>query len=346
MPHEHFDDAVGASGLDDWDPDDSRALFKDLARSRTELKAEIEEMSKDPSRCMGRFVLIKTVETSGAGALHKAWDPRDQRYVAVRTVPNIGPLPREAQKVLETATLLRHGNVLSPVKGGYGVQDGILYVAMELSSGRSLEPRKGEAIRGDPHQAAQLVRDLARALAYAQGLGLVHGAIHPASILVDPRGTPRLLDWGVAEAEARSEKRQVRLVARLERAGCRAPEVGLGMVGDPLADIYALGALLLRLVAGKLPSGLAPDEGEPDPALPPLLDPVIRRCLAADPTGRYPTAFALARDLDRWLSGQRPEAAEVPLGKRLSKRLLQVAGKLAHDIRELSPWRGYPTAGP
>jgi serine/threonine protein kinase len=343
MSHIRFDDAESASGLDDWDPDDSRALFKDLERSRLELKRQIEELSKDASRCFGRFVLLKTVETSGAGALHKAWDPRDQRHVAVRTVPNVGPLSREAQKVLETATLLRHGNVLSPLPGGYGVQGGILYIAMELSADRSLEPRKGEEVKRDPHDAARLVRDLSRALAYAQGLGLVHGALHPASILIDARGTPRLLDWGVAEAEARSEKRQVRLVARLERGGCRAPEVGLGMVGDPLADIYALGALLLRLVAGKLPSGLTPDEEGPDDDLPALLEPIVRRCLDPEPTGRYPTAFALARDLDRWLAGQRPEAADVPLSRRFGKRLKQVVGKLADDIRELSPWRGYPT---
>lgn len=347
MAHIRFDTTNGsAQDQDDWDPSDSRALFRDLEKSQAKLKLSIAEATRDPSRCLGRFILLQTVETNAAGALHRAWDKAEQRHVAVRTVPKVGALAREAQRVLDTATLLRHGNVLSPLRAGYGVQDGVLFVGMELSPGRTLEPRKGEELRRDPHEAARIVRDLGRALTYGQGLGLVHGALHPASILLDSRGTPRLLDWGLAEAEARSEERQVRLVARLERGGCRAPEVGVGCPGDSLSDLYGLGALLLRLITGKPPSGLAPEDDAPDPALPPLLDPVVRRCLEPEPARRYATAFALSRDLDRWLSGERPEACDVPLGRRLSKRLVKVVGRLADDIRELSPWRGYPPHHP
>lgn len=315
MSHIRFgDSSVVATSVDE-----EYRLFEDLERSRRALRATIAEAACDPTRHVGRFVLVQRVERNAAGELHQAWDDEAQRFVAVRTVDGVGALTRDAQRALETATLLRHPGILAPLPGGFGVApDGRLFVAMEIAPGRTLEPRRGESARREPRQAATIVLDLARALGYAQGLGLVHGALHPASVIVNSHGQARLIDWGVAEAEAGSPTRRSHLQARLERRGCAAPELTEGEAGDPLTDVYGLGALLLLLAGGKTPAQLTPEAEDPDPCLPPTLEPVVRRCLEADPIRRYPSPVILARDLERWLNGERP-AATTPLGVRLGR---------------------------
>jgi serine/threonine-protein kinase len=316
--HIRFDGESGAVVVSD----DGRPTSLD----RAQLRRLIDEAATDPRRCVNdRFLIVETVERGSAGALHRAWDGDEERFVALRTVEGVGQLTPDARRELERATLLRHDSILAPLVGGTGVtRDGRLFIATAIAPGRSLEPRRDEPAVADPQEAARLVRDLARALAYAQGLGLVHGALHPASVLIDPDGNARLIDFGLAAAEAASPARALRLVARLERAGVRAPEVTPGVAPDPLADIYALGALLLRRAAAKAPGELVADEDGPDPDLPADLDAVIRRCLEVDRTRRYGSPGELARELDRWLAGERPEAASLPLGRRVNRCWRQV----------------------
>lgn len=329
MSHIRFDGSGTATvhPEDFADPNDSGPVFKDLARSRAALRATIADASRDPARCLGRFVITETVERSSVGSLHLAWDGNEQRFVAVRTVDATGPLSRDAQRVLETTTMLRHPAILAPLPGGFGVApDGRLFVATEIAPGRTLAPRKGEEDRSTRtvEQSVTLVRELARALAYAQGLGLVHGAIHPASVLVDGHDHPRLIDWGLADVESSWPAGRARLLGRLGRVGFRAPETVDGALGDPRSDVFGLGALLLRLVAAKLPSALTPEGDGHDPALPPTLDPVIRRCLEIDPQRRYPSASVLILDLDLFLQGKRPSACSISFAKRLGRCWRQV----------------------
>lgn len=336
MSHIRFDE----DGVPVVVDEPTRSVFAELKRSRTSLRDAIAEATRDPVRSLGRYVILETVERSVVGALHQAWDNDEQRFVAMRTIDGVGALTREAQRALETATLLRHPNILAPSAGGFGVApDGRLYVTTEIAPGRSLEPRRGETCCHEPDAAATLVRDLARALGYAQSLGLVHGAIHPASVLVDGRGQARLMDWAVPLAEAGSPARREALVKRLEQRGCRPPELVEGEAGDTLGDVYGLGALLLRLIAAKAPESLSSEDDGPDPSLPPTLDPVIRRCVEVDPQRRYATPIAVARDLERWLQGERPEACAVPLGRRLGRcwrQVNKVMGRVADELRSRS----------
>ncbi len=336
MSHIRFDE----DGVPVVVDEPTRSVFAELKRSRTSLRDAIAEATRDPVRCLGRFVILETVERNAVGALHQAWDNDEQKFVAMRTVDGVGPLSRDAQRALETATLLRHPNILAPNAGGFGVAaDGRLYATSEIAPGRTLEPRRDEALQHEPTAAATIVRDLARALGYAQGLGLVHGAIHPASILVDGRGHARLIDWGVAAAEAGSVLRRGALTRRLEQRGCRPPELADGEVADPLGDVYGLGALLLRLMSAKTPAALTPEDEGPDPSLPPTLEPVVRRCVEVDPQRRYASPIAVARDLDRWLQGERPEACTVSLGRRLARGWRQVhraMGRVADEFRTRS----------
>lgn len=342
MSHIRFDE----NGVPVVVDEPTRSVFAALERSSSSMRETIAANAADPSRCLGRFVVMETVERSAAGALHQAFDPQEQRFVAVRTVDGVGALSRDAQRTLETATLLRHPNILAPLAGGFGVAaDGRLFLACEMAPGRSLEPRRKQEELLEPGVAATIVRDLARALGYAQGLGMVHGALHPASVLVDGRGHARLIDWGVAAAEAGSPSRRAALVQRLERRGCRAPERREGDAGDTPGDVYGLGALLLRLAAGKTPGLLVPEDDGPDPALPSTLEPVVRRCLEPAPLRRYASPVAVARDLDRWLQGERPEACAMPLGRRLGRCWRQVRGAVRRAADRVTDRAAGPLGG-
>ena len=177
-----------------------------------------------------------------------------------------------------------------------------------------------------PAQAAGLVAQLARALAYAHGRGIIHQDIKPSNILVDEEGRPKLSDFGLAHCRDLWNQN-----ANQPSGGTldyMAPEqMSNPAAVSPASDVYGLGGVLFFLLTGKAPRQrlanpvLACEQvarGEIDAA--PLLDgkiprrlaDICRRALAADPTHRYRTAQALADDLERFV--QRPRAWRRRLG--------------------------------
>jgi hypothetical protein len=250
-----------------------------------------------------RYRLETEIARGAIGAVWRAVDTVDGQPVAVKRLrEEAAAIPELVDGFLAEAEILAaldHPSVLR-VRNLVAIA-GELALVMELVDGPDLRRR----LRADgplaPPSAAAIGSQVAGALAYIHGRGVVHCDVKPGNILVPAAGDPvRLADFGVAR--------------RLDRpAGAThatpeyvAPEVVLGGAPTPAADVYALGIVLYELVCGRSPfRGGPPSEvlqrhincvAVPPPGMPAALWPVIDACMHPDPRSR-PAAAAVASRL-------------------------------------------------
>jgi serine/threonine protein kinase len=170
----------------------------------------------------------------------------------------------------------------------------------------------------DVDRAARLARELAEALAYAHGEGIVHRGVKPANVMLDAADRVHLMDFGLA-ARADEASRLTTDGAVLGTPAYLAPEHAAGEVGDPkpVADQYACGVVLYELLTGRVPfEGPVPVvlhnqvHADPEPpsagrrAVPKDLETICLKALAKRPEHRYRDCRALADDLRRWQDGE------------------------------------------
>ena len=197
------------------------------------------------------------------------------------------------------------------------------------------------------------VIDVCHTMAYAHARGVLHRDLKPSNILLGPNGETLVVDWGLARwmhrrpADAASSAaleaptgNASQLTAGVGTVGYMAPEQLAGRADptSPASDIYSLGTILHAVVTGSTPSPAPPagvsslmDElglpAEPDrlSTLPPTVDPALAaiclKAMARDPARRYPTATALADDLERFLAGEPVTAWSEPWSRRAARWL-------------------------
>ncbi len=199
-----------------------------------------------------------------------------------------------------------------------GEGDGSYYFSMKLIEGGQLD----EVFRREPipiRGATELVAKLARTVHYAHEHGILHRDIKPGNILVDAKGEPYLTDFGLARL-VETESTVTRTLETLGTPSYMAPEQALSNNSQltSATDVYGLGAVLYHLLSGHPPfAGGTTYETirlllETEPRQPRLWNPKIDRdlsticlkCLEKNPQRRYPSALALAEDLERWLKHQ------------------------------------------
>ena len=204
------------------------------------------------------------------------------------------------------------------------------YIAMALIDGRSL----AELIATGSiplRQGVEIVAELAEALAYAHGLGIIHRDVKPANVRLDHQGDVYLMDFGIAYRPD-SDEVPVPPGTILGTPAYLAPEQAKGGQASvlPASDQYSLGAVLYELLCGKPPffgppsyvlfHAIHEDPHPPGPSTPRSPDRSrrsARKAMAKQPGRRYPSCQALADDLRRWLRGEAPQlqgAALAPPG--------------------------------
>lgn len=289
----------------------------------------------------GRYDLLRELGRGGMGLVYQAWDRDARRLVALKVL---------RPDALEDARFRVESRVLARVEHEFvvplyeaGEHQGVRYFTMRFIEGGDLARRIEEyaipstATRQEADETARriaaLMAKVARAVGHAHRRGVLHRDLKPGNILIGDDGRPLVSDFGlsrrfVADAAAATPADSTSAVPEslpgqaVGTRGYRAPEQAEG--GDDLttaADIFSLGAILYRLLAGKVPF----EDGTPT-GLVALLDPqreatppsasnsalvpgsdlewVCLRCLAKAPAARYPTADALAADLERVAAGE------------------------------------------
>jgi serine/threonine-protein kinase len=277
------------------------------------------------------------VGQGGMGEVHKAFDPRLKRWVALKQVrlEQIGPerLARFRQEA-EALARLQHPHIVKV--HGYAEREGQPALEMEYVAGGTLEERLGHHAL-EPGEAARLVAILAWAVHAAHEKGIVHRDLKPANVLMDDPvagdagnvlgGFPKVSDFGLAALTDRSSG-QTHSGAVLGTPAYMSPEQAAGKTREvgPATDVWALGVILYRCLAGTLPfqgdSVLDTLERVKTMQMRPLqdacpeaprdLEEACMACLRKDP-GTRPTAAELATRLNRFAAGAlTPEAPSLP----------------------------------
>src|SRR5262249_47410015 len=198
--------------------------------------------------------------------------------------------------------------------------------------------------------AAELVEALARILHYAHQRGIVHCNLTPGCVLLAADGTPKVTRFGLARMLGQlSEGGEEEALAR-RLPSYLAPEQidGQAQAIHPTVDVYGLGAILYKLLTGRPPfvdaavrairaQVLTQDPQPPShrqPDVPHELDTICLKCLHKAPRQRYPSAEALAKDLQRFLAADhsRSESSLTRLGRTAVPGYV-ISGELGRSSR-------------
>jgi TolB-like protein/predicted Ser/Thr protein kinase len=266
---------------------------------------------------LGDYELLEEIGRGGQGVVFRARQKSLNRPVALKVI-GLGQWATKAhlrrfRLEAEAAASLEHPCIVPIYE--VGERGGACYFSMGLVEGGQLDAvakRQPMPIR----HAAELIAKLARTVHYAHEHGILHRDIKPGNILLDAKGEPHLTDFGLARL-AETESTVTRTMEVLGTPSYMAPEQAVGNNArvTSATDVYGLGAVLYQLLTGHPPfAGGTTFETvrlvlDTEPRQPRLLNPKVDRdlnticlnCLEKDPRRRYPSALALAEDLEHWV---------------------------------------------
>ncbi|MES2824048.1 MAG: protein kinase [Pseudomonadota bacterium] len=186
----------------------------------------------------------------GFGQVFAAWDTKLLRRVAIKRLKNIGPSNDDLLREARMAASLQHSAFVKI--HALEDDDDSQSIVMELVEGQTLKKLLAFA-KPDAAQAINILRQIAEAMQQAHAAGLTHGDLKPSNIMVEPSGTARILDFGLARKVDTQTTLSVLQQDTQGTIAYMAPERLLGATLAPQADIYALGVILYELVTGTRP---------------------------------------------------------------------------------------------
>ena len=305
-----------------------------------------------PELLGGRYRIEREVGRGGMAIVYLAHDARHSRRVAVKVIrPEIASsLARERfLREIGIAARLRHPNIMPLYDSGD--VDGMLYFVMPFEEGKSLRARLESERRLGMAEGVSILRDVARALAYAHQQSVVHRDIKPDNVLLAGDAAV-VTDFGIAKAvTAAATEAGVGTIthggAAIGTPAYMSPEQA---VGDPAtdhrADIYAFGCMAYEVFAGTPPfagttahaiiSAQLSERPKPlaehRPDIPDGVERLIQRCLEKNPDDRPPSATELLDVL-----GTTTATRERTVRKRRPSRLV-LASILALPLLALGAW--------
>jgi len=310
-----------ASALDCLEALESLAPPADAADlGRRDDTLELRPAATQLPRTFGQYELLAEIGRGGMGVVYKARQKTLDRTVALKMI--LAAHLASAEHVrrfhaeAKAAARVRHSHIVHIHE--VGQLHGQDYFAMDYIEGDNLADRIArEPI--DVQTTVRLLAAVARAVDHLHRQGIVHRDLKPSNILLDAEGQPYVTDFGLAKIrEPDSQTTASGVISGTpsymapEQASGRSAAVG------PAADIYSLGAILYEMLTGRPPFR----EPNPldtllgvlgrDPVLPRQLCPQVPRelelicleCLAKSPEDRYPSAGALAEELERFARGE------------------------------------------
>jgi serine/threonine protein kinase/tetratricopeptide (TPR) repeat protein len=292
---------------------------------------------------ISHYRVLDPLGSGGNGVVYRAEDTDLHRTVALKFLQDhAGANDRGRERLrreARTASALNHPNICSIYE--VGDQDGEIFIAMEFIDGRPLSKlarQEGMA----PSSVILYGMQIAAALEYAHGHGVVHGDIKPLNVLITKAGDAKVLDFGLARRTDPQEldkqaAETISAEASASLAGTfpyMAPEQLEASGITPRTDIWSLGIVLYELAAGARPfhgttlfqlcTAISREPLPPLPAhVPSGLATVIERCLEKDPARRYQRAGEVYAALQAITSSQRGRAEVSQAPRKL--RFMSVA---------------------
>jgi eukaryotic-like serine/threonine-protein kinase len=265
------------------------------------------------------YEILGELGQGGMGVVFKAHQVALNRAVALKMIKS-GSFASEGellrfQNEAEAVAQLDHPHIV-PI---YEVSrhGGRHFFSMKLIVGSGLDKRLAD-FTTDPGATARIVAIIAGAVHHAHQRGILHRDLKPANILLDESGLPHVTDFGLAK-RITGDCDLTRSGAPVGTPSYMSPEQAAGDKGSlsTATDVYGLGTILYALMAGRAPFAgttlidtldkvrtcLPEPPSLLNKQVPRDLEIICLKCLEKEPTRRYPSALALAEDLDRWLTG-------------------------------------------
>jgi serine/threonine protein kinase len=301
--------------------------------------AHLKQVVDWPDLSGTRYELLHEVDRGGMGIVYAARDRELGRTVALKVLATAVADAESAERLRREARIiagLEHPGIV-PVHDVSALPDGRLFYAMKLVGGQRLDAfaRAGRPLA----ERLRVFLRICEPVAFAHAHGVIHRDLKPENVMVGPFGEVLVMDWGVAkrldEADgARAGGRPGEPANESATAhgtvigtpAWMAPEQARGEVDrlDARADVYALGAILYFLLAGR-PPGSPPGDSDQstrtwagyadpkpmtvvpprrlDPQIPRPLEAVCLKALSPEPEGRYANAATLSADVGLFLEG-------------------------------------------
>ena len=293
-------------------------------------------MPLTPGSKLGPYEILAPLGSGGMGEVYRAKDSRLGRDVAVKVLPAAFSADEDRLRRFEqearAAGLLNHPNILAIYD--IGTENGAPYVVSELLEGETLRGRlAGSAL--PPRRAIEYAISIAQGLAAAHEKGIVHRDLKPENVFITADGRVKILDFGLAKLTREDDGTQTNLPTAtagtepgvvLGTLGYMAPEQVRGKPADSRSDIFAFGAILYEMLAGRRAfhgdtaadtmSAILKEEpvelSATGSAIPPALDRIVRHCLEKSPEQRFQSARDLAFDLETLTGVSTPVIAPIP----------------------------------
>ncbi len=292
-------------------------------------------MADDLPPQLGRFRLLQRLGEGAQATVWLAHDPLLDREVAVKLLKPAAE-PGSVDEWLHEAravSRLTHPNIVPVFEAD--TQGGHSYLVFEYVSGGTLSQRLRAGPRLSAAEAVTLMLGILDGLTAAHAAGLVHRDLKPSNILLDARGRPRVMDFGIAARVSTDANQPSRIVGT---PGYISPEAARGAPPHPQMDVFAAAVMLAEMLSGQrlnqepdpwraiqrvqttdlvLPSGL-------DSSVDDALRAIVQRGLSRAPEARWPSAALLRDALAAWL---RPvaepdaEAQDAPVLDFLLRRM-------------------------
>ena len=265
------------------------------------------DMAQFKLRKIGRYIIEKEIGRGSAGRVYKAWDPKLDRTVVIKTVSysltasadEIKRLKSRVYREARAAAKLSHPNIVIV----YDVEDeaSYSYIVMEYIEGPDLRILLDREKMLPPARAIDIILQICKALEFAHTAGIVHRDIKPSNILILEKDMVKVTDFGIAKVTNHLTLTQTGRV--VGTPSYMAPEQIEGRDVDGRADIFSMGVLFYEMLTGTRPfsadslAALAYKivHTEPAPAstvnddLPDTYDEVIARAITKDPSERFQT---------------------------------------------------------
>jgi eukaryotic-like serine/threonine-protein kinase len=261
---------------------------------------------------LDQYEIIDRVARSGMATVYRARDWENGSVVALK-VPHF---ECESDLVFHQRFLreeqigqrLDHPAVIKVFKPR---EKSRVYLAMEYVAGELLSDRLQRETRLPIETAVAIAGQIAEALSYLHEHKVVHRDLKPANVMIQPDGSVKLIDFGIAMDATLRKMTWAHMSHTLGTPDYMAPEQIKGLRGDARTDIYSLGAMLYEMLTGQVPfpaenvfaemrSKLSDDPDPPRrlrPEIPPELEEVVLRALERSPNDRFESAFELREAL-------------------------------------------------
>ena len=266
-------------------------------------------MTLAPGSRLGPYEILSSIGAGGMGEVWRARDTRLGRVVAIKKVKeqHSERFRQEARSI----AALNHPNICQLFDIGSD------YLVLEYVEGKPLSSPLPEK------EAVRLAIQIAGALEEAHQHGIIHRDLKPSNIMVTDKGSVKLLDFGLAKlyeqsaSESTAEFPPTQTGAVLGTVAYMSPEQAQGQPADARSDIFSFGLVLYEMLSGKkaftgdstpaIMAALLRDDPPPLQASP-ALEKIVRRCLAKQPSGRYPAVSEIKSVLEQ-ISIEKPAAA-------------------------------------